>query len=201
MSLSKNLGWLVDLYFVVGLYFFILGGSHFYGIFIQTTLIGAVEKYSTFMTPSNNLLLHLYSSVFCSCQTIKWKRRNLAATNDFFFHFTISRDKCIAVRKILFCGLQRKENMDLENQKTVVRKTMAKKLKLECGFWFLVLLIITIHHKSGLVFHFSCSYISISLQVDKKEGLTDDIIWPQMSPPIIFHSFDNKVMAKPTHVP
>ena len=158
------------MYFVVGLYFFILGGSHFYGIFIQTTLIGAVEKYSTFMTPSNNLLLHLYSSVFCSCQTIKWKRRNLATTtNDYFSILQYHETNALLLEKYFFVGYREKKNMDLENQKTVVRKTMAKKLKLECGFWFLALLIITIHHKSGLLLLSSCSYISIFLTGRQKQ--------------------------------
>ena len=108
------------MYFVVGLYFFILGGSHFYGIFIQTTLIGAVEKYSTFMTPSNNLLLHLYSSVFCSCQTIKWKRRNLATTtNDYFSILQYHETNALLLEKYFFVGYREKKNMDLENQKTV----------------------------------------------------------------------------------
>ena len=110
MSLSKNLGWVVDLYFIVGLYFFILGGSHFYGIFIQTTLIGAVEKYSTFMTPSNNLLLHLYSSVFCSCQTIKWKRRNLATTtNDYFSILQYHETNALLLEKYFFVGYRERK--------------------------------------------------------------------------------------------
>ena len=39
---------------------FFLGGSKFYGFSIQTTLIGAVARYSTFMTPETTCISYIY---------------------------------------------------------------------------------------------------------------------------------------------
>ena len=94
--------------------------------------------------------------------------------------------------------------MDLENQKTV-GCTQNHGQKIEIRMRFLVFSSSN-HNDSSQIRTFVSFYVAAAiflffLQVGKNRGLTDDIIWPQKSPPIIFHSFDNKVIAKPTHVP